>query len=156
MQIYEADSCLYYFLVYLRLFSLRLLMRLDAHLFKITVETPDPSRPPSTRSRESESTVGVHYKVVIILPTEPCVLRTFGHDVKLNTCAQSVPEKFRDRLRAEENSQAEPLTSYPMRKPKLRPPPCPASREQKQNHSPPAPPICLRRHTIDSGNQVYG
>eukprot|EP01043_Picozoa_sp_COSAG02_P097499 COSAG02_NODE_33716_length_495_cov_10.323232_1_plen_36_part_01 len=28
-------------------------------------------------------------------PTEPCVLRTFGHDGKLNTCAQSVPKKFR-------------------------------------------------------------
>eukprot|EP01043_Picozoa_sp_COSAG02_P044786 COSAG02_NODE_4032_length_5881_cov_10.701712_6_plen_321_part_00 len=31
------------------------------------------------------------------LPTEPCVLRTFGHDRKLDTCAQSVPKKFRDR-----------------------------------------------------------
>eukprot|EP01043_Picozoa_sp_COSAG02_P010220 COSAG02_NODE_355_length_24011_cov_28.560932_8_plen_111_part_00 len=38
-----------------------------------------------------------------ILPTEPCVLRTFGHDRKLNPCAQSVPKKFRDRLRADKN-----------------------------------------------------
>eukprot|EP01043_Picozoa_sp_COSAG02_P008020 COSAG02_NODE_249_length_27097_cov_30.179155_9_plen_97_part_00 len=37
------------------------------------------------------------------VPTEPCVLRTFGHDGKLNTCAQSVPKKFRDILRADEN-----------------------------------------------------
>eukprot|EP01043_Picozoa_sp_COSAG02_P061621 COSAG02_NODE_8316_length_2619_cov_20.653968_4_plen_252_part_00 len=38
-----------------------------------------------------------------MFPTEPCVLRTFGHDGKLNTCAQSVPKKFRDRLRADKN-----------------------------------------------------
>eukprot|EP01043_Picozoa_sp_COSAG02_P072785 COSAG02_NODE_13872_length_1336_cov_705.643492_1_plen_34_part_10 len=34
-----------------------------------------------------------------MFPTEPCLLRTFAHDRKLNTCAQSVPKKFRDRLR---------------------------------------------------------
>eukprot|EP01043_Picozoa_sp_COSAG02_P045785 COSAG02_NODE_4223_length_5615_cov_2.992386_2_plen_76_part_00 len=38
-----------------------------------------------------------------IFPTEPCVLRTFGHDGKLKTCAQSVPKKFRDILRADKN-----------------------------------------------------
>ena len=38
-----------------------------------------------------------------MFPTEPCVLRTFGHEGKLNTCAQSVPKKFRDRLRADKN-----------------------------------------------------
>eukprot|EP01043_Picozoa_sp_COSAG02_P015529 COSAG02_NODE_664_length_18739_cov_11.071567_7_plen_69_part_00 len=44
-----------------------------------------------------------NWTVEIIFPTEPCVLRTFGHDGKLNTCAQSVPKKFRDRLHANEN-----------------------------------------------------
>eukprot|EP01043_Picozoa_sp_COSAG02_P119112 COSAG02_NODE_55754_length_288_cov_23.084656_1_plen_52_part_10 len=45
--------------------------------------------------REGRNSEGL---LTIILPTEPCVLRTFGHDGKLNTCAQSVPKKFRDRL----------------------------------------------------------
>eukprot|EP01043_Picozoa_sp_COSAG02_P034522 COSAG02_NODE_2419_length_8904_cov_11.259171_4_plen_66_part_00 len=43
------------------------------------------------------------HEVFPVFPTEPCVLRTFGHDKKLNTCAQSVPKKFRDRLRADKN-----------------------------------------------------
>eukprot|EP01043_Picozoa_sp_COSAG02_P022588 COSAG02_NODE_1178_length_14042_cov_11.526674_17_plen_95_part_00 len=41
--------------------------------------------------------------VLYSLPTEPCVLRTFEHDGKLNTCAQSVPKKFRDRLHTDKN-----------------------------------------------------
>ena len=39
------------------------------------------------------------------LTSEPCVLRMFGHDRKLNTCAQSVPKKLRDRLRADKISE---------------------------------------------------
>ena len=35
-----------------------------------------------------------------ILTSEPCVLRMFGHDGELNTCAQSAPKKFRDGLHA--------------------------------------------------------
>eukprot|EP01043_Picozoa_sp_COSAG02_P015708 COSAG02_NODE_676_length_18610_cov_44.695532_12_plen_145_part_00 len=72
-----------------RLSRLRVVCKSKNGSYQLRVYTGPPVNSPTVPCR------------VPVLPTEPCVLRTFGHDGKLNTCAQSVPKKFRDRLRAD-------------------------------------------------------